>query len=337
MPLYKYYGYDAGLAALKSQRLGFRCPTAFNDPLELSFPTEDSNPRTDRLTHALDVLREWVVILSLTENPMDSVMWAHYGEDHKGFVIGYDTSDPFLSSPYYNLIPVGEGTVTYGAPSASDIVALYDEPIIQSLFHFGLGAPLSETEHRQVRSLAKEVFLTKHNRWRTEKEVRVVKLLNSAFEEVSKYQEDPLRKVAPFSRIVAPEVACSVVKGLHLYNHQMKIEEVYLGARNPLTKQGRNCEGKSDYSLSERATKLDWLIRGVSTCRSSWELAVMDLDADALVLAQATAGLTYHTHFDAKTARVVSKLATQEIHDQDSFQLSTWNGVTYLRKNEEFI
>jgi Ca2+-binding EF-hand superfamily protein len=40
MRLYKYYGYDAGLAALESQRLGFRCPKDFNDPLELSFPFE---------------------------------------------------------------------------------------------------------------------------------------------------------------------------------------------------------------------------------------------------------------------------------------------------------
>src|SRR5229473_1978376 len=136
MPLYKYYGYDAGLAALRSQQLGFRCPKHFNDPLELSFPTGDSNPRTEQLVHALDVLRDWVVILSLTETPTDSLMWAHYGEDHKGFVIGYDTSDPFLSSPDYNLIPVGDGTVTYGVPTASDIVAMYDSLTIQSLLHF---------------------------------------------------------------------------------------------------------------------------------------------------------------------------------------------------------
>lgn len=337
MPLYKYYGYEAGLAALRSQRLGFRCPNHFNDPLELSFPTEDSNPRAEQLTHALGVLREWVVILSLTQTPTDSLMWAHYGEDHQGFVIGYDTSDPFLSSPRYNLIPVDDGTVTYGAPSASDIVAMYDQPTIQSLLHFGLGAPQSERELDQVRNIAKQVFLTKHLRWRTEKEVRVVKLLNSAFEEVSDYQADPLRSVVPLDRIVAPEVACSLVRGLHVYEHQMKIEEVYLGARNPLANQRRNCDARSDRSLAERAAKFGWVLRGVSTSPSSWELAAVDLDSDALVHAPRKIGLTYYSHFDAETARVVSRLASHEIDDQDRFEVSTWNGVPYLRKNGEFI
>lgn len=337
MPLYKYYGYEAGLAALRSQRLGFRCPNDFNDPLELSFPTEDSNPGAEQLAHALGVLRQWVVILSLTQTPTDSLMWAHYGEDHKGFVIGYDTSDPFLGSPCYNLIPVDDGTVTYGAPSASDIVAMYDRLTIQSLLHFGLGAPQSERELDQVRNLAKKVFLTKHLRWRTEKEVRVVKLLNSAFEEVSEYQADPLRRVIPFDRMVAPEVACSPVQGLHLYEHQMKIEEVYLGARNPLTRQGQNCDVRSDRSLAERAAKLGWVLRGVSTSPSSWELATVDLDSDSLVLAPRKVGLAYYSQFDADTARAVSRLASHEIDDQDRFEVSTWNGVSYLRKNGEFV
>ena len=341
MPIYKYYGYKAGLAALKSQRLGFRCPKNFNDPLELSFPTRDSNPRAEQLANALDVLRKEVVILSLTETPTDALMWARYGEDHKGFVVGYNTSDPFLNSPRYNLIPVDDGTVTYDAPSVSDIVAMHDQPTIQSLLHFGLGAPQSERQLDQLRTLAKRVFLTKHERWKKEKEVRVVKLLNSAFEEVSDYQADPLRRVVPFDpsfhRVVAPEVVCSLVPGLHLYEHQMKIEEVYLGARNPLTKQERNCNATSDRALADRAAKLGWVLRGVSTSPYSWELAAVDLDSDALVIAPPKMGLTYYSDFDADTARTVSRLASDEIDDEDRFEVSTWYGVSYLRKNEEFI
>ena len=37
MILYKYYGFGAGLAALGSQKLGFREPRYFNDPFELSY------------------------------------------------------------------------------------------------------------------------------------------------------------------------------------------------------------------------------------------------------------------------------------------------------------
>jgi hypothetical protein len=42
MILYKYYGFEAGLSALKSQRLGFRLPAYFNDPFELSFLSNGS-------------------------------------------------------------------------------------------------------------------------------------------------------------------------------------------------------------------------------------------------------------------------------------------------------
>src|SRR5665647_580539 len=112
MILYKYYGYSAGLTALLSEKLGFRCPNYFNDPLELSFPIDQSDPKAIQLAQGLEVLRESVVILSLTQTPLDPLMWAHYGEEHKGFVIGYDISDPFLNSSDYNLVTADEGAVT---------------------------------------------------------------------------------------------------------------------------------------------------------------------------------------------------------------------------------
>ena len=337
MRLYKYYGYEAGLAALRSQRLGFRRPNDFNDPLELSFPIDDSSPSGMQLARALNVLREWVVILSLTETPTDALMWTHYGDEHRGFVVGYDMSDPFLSSPEYNLITVDNGAVTYSAPSSAEIAAVYDDSTVQYLLHFGLGAPLSERQLDDVRSLANKAFLTKHPRWHTEKEVRVVKLLNSAFEEVSAYQSDPLRTVVPYHRDVAPGYACELVRGLHLYKHQVKIEEVYLGAHNPMAKQNRDRYAQSDRSLAERAETLGWVVRGISTSPSSWDLGTVDLDSDALVIEQRKIGLTYISTFDAGAARALTKLADHEIDDKDRFELTTWNGVSYLRKNGEFI
>lgn len=337
MRLYKYYGYEAGLAALRSQRLGFRCPKDFNDPLELSFPIEDSSPKGEQLARALDALRDWVVILSLTETPTDSLMWAHYGEDHRGFVIGYNTSDPFLSSSNYNLITVDDGAVSYGAPSSSEIAAAYDASTIRSLLHFGLGAPPSKGQLDDVRNLAKQVFLTKHPRWRTETEVRVVKLLNSAFGEVSVYQADPLRSVVPYDRIVAPEISCILVPGLWLYEHQVKIEEVYLGARNLLASRDRHLDAGSDRSLAERAEKLGWAVRRVCTSPSSWDLGTVNLEPDALVVGRRERGLSHYSSFGANAARALTKLAAHDIDDEDRFELSTWNGESHLRKNGEFI
>jgi len=337
MRLYKYYGYDAGLAALESQRLGFRCPKNFNDPLELSFPIEDSSPKGEQLARALDALRDWVVILSLTATPTDSLMWAHYGEDHRGFVIGYDTSDPFLSSPNYNLITVDDGAVSYGAPSASEIAATHDAPTILALLHFGVGARLSEGQLDNVRSLAKRVFLTKHSRWHTEREVRVVKVLNSAFEGVDVYQADPFRRFMPYDRIVAPEISCVLVPGLWIYEHQVEIQEVYLGARNPLASHDRHIDARLDRGLAERAKTLGWAVHGVCTSPSSWDLHTVDLDSDALVIERRDRGLTHYSSFGANAARTLTKLVAGPIGDQDQFELSTWNGVSYLRRNGEFM
>jgi Protein of unknown function (DUF2971) len=217
MILYKYYGYKAGLAALRSRKLGFRCPNEFNDPLELSFPGDKSDSTGQPLAQALEVLRKWVVILSLTKTPTDPLMWAHYGEEHRGFVIGYDISDPFLSSSDYNLITVDDGTVTYASPTASKITAAYDPTTIHSLLQFSLGAPPNEKILDEVRSLAKKVFLTKHPRWSSEREVRVVKLLTSAFETASDYQADPLCRFSTPSRLVAPGIACALIRGLYLW------------------------------------------------------------------------------------------------------------------------
>jgi hypothetical protein len=89
--------------------------------------------------------------------------------------------------------------------------------------------------------------------------------------------------------------------------------------------------------LAERAETLGWVVRGVSTSPSSWDLGTVDLDSDALVIEQSKIGLTYISTFDAGAARALTRLADHEIDDKDRFELTTWNGVSYLRKNGEFI
>lgn len=37
-------------------------------------------------------------VLCLTENPDNLLMWAHYSESHTGFLVEFDTSDPFFTS-----------------------------------------------------------------------------------------------------------------------------------------------------------------------------------------------------------------------------------------------
>jgi len=338
MIVYKYYGYKAGLAALRSRKLGFRCPNYFNDPFELSFPVEESDLSGQQLNQTLKVLRKWVVILSLTETPMDPLMWAHYGDEHKGFAIGYDVSCPFLNSVKYNLITANEGLVTYARATGPEITSAYNDSAVLSLLHLSLGAPPDKTSLDAVRSLARKAFLTKHPRWSNEREVRVIKVLTSAFETVSDYQADPLRSFSIPSHLVAPETACSLIPGLYLYDHQMQIKEVYLGARNPLIERPDHNDVVVDRSLAESAVEHNWSVRRIYISASSWDLDAVDLAPDSLLLAPRRRGLTYSSSFDADIARFLrDRLPSRSISDHDQFEVTRWNGTPYLNKNGEFI
>ena len=338
MILYKYYGYKAGLAALRSRKLGFRCPNYFNDPFELSFPVQKSDSIGQQLKQALKVLRGWVVILSLTETPMDPLMWAHYGDEHRGFVIRYDVSCPFLRSLDYNLITVDEGAVIYATTKLCKIIAGYNELPVKSLLEFSLGALLNKMSLNTARSLAKKVFLTKHPRWSKEREVRVIKLLTSAFEMASDYQADPLRSFSTPDQLVAPEMACPSVPGLYVYDHQVRIVEVYLGARNPLADRPGHNDIEADRSLVESAVEHNWSVRRIYMNASSWDLGAEDLTHDSLLLVPQQHGLTYRSSFDGDAAIFLrNSLGSQSINALDHFEVTRWNSKVYLKKNGQFI
>ncbi|MCU6303697.1 DUF2971 domain-containing protein [Enterobacter cloacae] len=40
-------------------------------------------------------------------------MWAHYADSHKGIVVGFDVTDPRLTSLEENILPVQFGNVIY--------------------------------------------------------------------------------------------------------------------------------------------------------------------------------------------------------------------------------
>lgn len=85
-------------------------------------------------------------ILSLSESPTNLLMWAHYADSHRGFVIQLDTSHEFFKSPLF-------GQVEY-----SD-----NRPI------------LSPTNIDSV-----DVFYRKSSVWGPEREWRFIKLLSEA-------------------------------------------------------------------------------------------------------------------------------------------------------------
>ncbi len=46
-----------------------------------------------------DLINRTVGILSLTEVPDDLLMWSHYADGHRGFVIGFDSNHEFFNAP----------------------------------------------------------------------------------------------------------------------------------------------------------------------------------------------------------------------------------------------
>ncbi|PKF25948.1 DUF2971 domain-containing protein [Pseudomonas hunanensis] len=240
MILYKYYDATGGLKALKSKRLGFRTPSNFNDPFELTALSNGDGPLSKMYTlrAQIEQLKEQVVILSLTRSPFNPLMWAHYGKDHTGVVIAYNVSGQFLNSPEYNLIPADTGDVIYTHTKSPFKMTPETMSTLHRVYQQGFGAPAAQTYEQQA--LARRLFLTKHASWVYEEEVRVVKIANNLFEEMQVFQGDPLR---------AYDLGEHLPFGLHLYRQKVPITAVYLGARNTLASdpvarlelEGLNC------------------------------------------------------------------------------------------------
>lgn len=241
--LYKYYSYAGGKAAIKSQNLGFRKPAFFNDPFELTALSNSVGPvsKQETLKAQIDQLKGQVVILCLTRSAFNPLMWAHYAEQHQGFVIGYDVSGPFLNSPDYNLITVDSGDVLY--TNTKTPFALNPESmgallgVYQQAFGF---------EGAADQALARRLLLTKHASWVYEEEVRVVKKVVDLTRTVEEDQADPLRSHTKLKRDLEPHEVPghdfepgyyvtslnNNARELYLYNHKVPIREIYLGARS---------------------------------------------------------------------------------------------------------
>jgi Protein of unknown function (DUF2971) len=104
-------------------------------------------------------------ILSLTEAPDNLLMWAHYGDSHKGIVLGFDESHSFFQG--------------------SEIVAGLER--------------LSKVEYNQKRPVLSpstrdnpKLFLRKSTEWAYEREWRLIRPLNESVDVISRDNLMPL-------------------------------------------------------------------------------------------------------------------------------------------------
>ena len=176
--VYKYLGIEAGNHFLANQSLRFTQPSELNDPFECNptpgfyvyreillrdigdypiYPDVRANARaaatfTDEV---IDQLDHNYGILALSNRWWSTLMWSHYAEKHRGFVVGFDATHPFFqaASEYANECgPLEE--VTYAKRRLSEIPKDLTPEVRKALFMRKDQDWLYEGEYRLVRPAA---------------------------------------------------------------------------------------------------------------------------------------------------------------------------------------
>ncbi|ENQ8704931.1 DUF2971 domain-containing protein [Vibrio harveyi] len=168
MRLYKYTSFSAAEKIIETLKIGFNQIDNFNDPFEgratgLWDPSHNSDrTNVNTLSQALLKARVNHRVLSLTREPLNPLMWAHYANSYEGVVIEFDSIVSQLNSDKF-VIPAAKGDMIYTRtkPTKKDF----------SSYHRDL---LNNTEE-----ILKRTFLFKSQDWSYEEEVRVVGELQS--------------------------------------------------------------------------------------------------------------------------------------------------------------
>ncbi|KAE8436619.1 DUF2971 domain-containing protein [Vreelandella piezotolerans] len=172
MILYKYMSFGAARNVIDTLSLGFSCLEDLNDPFECTaFGFKDSDKSISAKT-ATDACRNRFSrkygVLSLTRQPLNTLMWSHYGDSHRGVVLGFDCDSAGFSDPQSNLIPSQYGEMVYSATKPHN-----DLPVIGEHELMNLGGSLRFDSN--AFNLMKRAFLYKSLEWAYEEEIRVVK------------------------------------------------------------------------------------------------------------------------------------------------------------------
>jgi len=334
--LYKFYSFDAGLQALKSSQLGFREPGDFNDPFELlCFDNLVGDENTTALIKdRLKNIRKSVAILSLTKNPLNPLMWAHYAMSHTGFVVGYDVDIPLLLSEDHNLITVDKGEVIYASTKPAQLSTSAFSELVHVVNLKAQSIPVPDGEYsEQARRLARELFLTKSLPWCYEEEVRVVKSFDPHQDEDFPHS---LNNWNPLKEDYSPNDSEEIVKGLKIYSHEVQIKEVYLGDRNKLLRKCSH-DANPNRTIFHKAEKEQWKVFKVSVDENSWDLKADVIDPDVLIIGVSSQGALNKVSLSATEALFLKeKLEGMSLEVWDSVHVTNWSGKLFIKKNAQF-
>ncbi|GGI99365.1 hypothetical protein GCM10007978_41450 [Shewanella hanedai] len=172
MILYKYMSFSSARAVIDNNSIGFSCLEDLNDPFEsaaLCFEKSDELPNNSQYGPHRSRLSQMYGVLSLTRNPLNALMWAHYGDDHRGVVVGIDMDKAGLNDPSKSVIPAKFGEIIYTSSIPRNHLPT---PTMDSWMNIG---NQFSSFHEDNYDLFKNAFLYKDLAWGYEEEVRVVK------------------------------------------------------------------------------------------------------------------------------------------------------------------
>jgi Protein of unknown function (DUF2971) len=175
--LYKYCRPE-GIEALRSGKNFLSRPRAFNDPFEMSPHISRFENPAEMDAYVWERTKHFVV-LSLAENRESLLMWAHYTERHRGFLIAFDDADGGILSVYSQHRDFGPVSYCHHRPSHSKMKAVTNQ----------------------------ELFYWKNSEWAYEREWRIIDSLHSADGEAT----DLSRDCWPFK--FRPEAVREVILG----------------------------------------------------------------------------------------------------------------------------
>lgn len=183
MILYKYTDMKTADLIIKNATVKFSKATSLNDPFELSGMHYHTKNPVGNMAAKYLVASQLHGILSLTRNPLNPLMWAHYAKgkkikrkdchewdsgnhSHAGLVFGIDVNEAQLNCNLNNFLPAKYGSVIYTATKPSDPFKDSENwDFLQTDFSFN---------SRYLEALQR-IFLYKSSHWAYEEEVRIVK------------------------------------------------------------------------------------------------------------------------------------------------------------------
>lgn len=227
MILYKYMSFGAARKVIETMSLGFSCIEDLNDPFECTaFGFKDNDESAVSAKIATGACRNRFSrkygVLSLTRQPLNALMWSHYGDSHQGVVLGFDCDAAGFSDPQSNVIPSQYGEMIYSATKPHKDLAVISE---HELMDIGASLHFDSSAF----NLMKRAFLYKSLEWAYEEEVRVVKNIDNLpfgyHTGGGRYRE--WNKVAVFGRPLycfdVPEISLKeIYLGRHIYRNVTK-------------------------------------------------------------------------------------------------------------------